>query len=291
MVGNDKSADSYGIARAKAGTPVAVGPNYLSGVGLTFAEGSIFHAERITDLGDIGINSGFSLDELRIQDAVNLLRCDLGHDTPDSHLTTFEIGDNQNLEELSLRNNSSLSGLLDLSGCPSIRKLDLRGTNYTSVTFPEGGVLEECHLPATISTVVLYNQPYLNQETFTIEDGATIDYLRVENCPGLDIISVLGKSSETVAVRILGLELSTYGTGTVDEFVSLVASARGIDINGNIVPTPALYGAITVWDFDDSVDVSVYAPTFPNIVFSEMTTNMDFVVADELNSRGNCTLI
>ena len=55
--------------------------------------------------------------------------------------------------------------------------------------------------------------------------------------------------------------------------------------------SPALYGAITVWDFDDSVDVSVYAPTFPNIVFSEMTTNTDFVVADELNSRGNCTLI
>ena len=137
-------------------------------------------------------------------------------------LDEFIIGNNTDLEELNLRNNSALGGPLNLSGCTRLKKLDLRGTSYTSVILPEGGILEECHLPSTITNVTLLkNQQYLNTTNFTIEDGAELSLVRVENCPSVDIIYLLGFATADANVRILGTELSVLNNGILDTFVQL----------------------------------------------------------------------
>ena len=277
MIGNQADAQSYGRTRAKAGEAVEVGPSYTGTTALQYVEGSIFNADKIVDLGDIGSNEDFVLRNIRISSAINLKEVKLGKSSPSAALMDFVIGENPELEYLDLRNNTSLQGPLDLSGCVKLRYLDLRGTNYTSVEFPRGGVLQECYLPNTVRIISLTNQAYLTKETFVLEEGAEIDYLRVENSPGIDFIDMIPYLTEEANVRIMGVNLSLYDNIMLEVLRESLDGRGGIDVEGKLTERFAFYGNAKVLNVSE-FDPEFYETFFPNINFTFMNWNNDFVI-------------
>lgn len=59
-----------------------------------------------------------------------------------------------NLKKLVLYGISTLSGNLDLSGCPKLESADLRGTGINSISFPETSTLRDLNIP-NVSSIIL----------------------------------------------------------------------------------------------------------------------------------------
>ena len=68
---------------------------------------------------------------------------------------------------------------VDLSGCTGIEEVYFDGTSITGVNLPNGGVLRVLHLPSTITSLTIQNQPSLTD--FTCPSLSNITTLWLEN--------------------------------------------------------------------------------------------------------------
>ncbi len=143
----------------------------------------IYGPEYIRDLGDLSLKY---LDRFFCGDAIRINRLILGNDHPlyknDGMAGAFSLDTayyssftdangnralNPNakalLEYIDLSNLGGLAGGLDLSGCLKLNTLKARGTNYTSITIPEGNVIETLYLPASTESFVQIQSQKLNK--------------------------------------------------------------------------------------------------------------------------------
>ncbi len=89
------------------------------------------------------------------------------------------------LGALSMKGCSSLGGgALNLSGLTRLQRLDLRGTDITSVRIPETETMQEAKLPATLTSLSLTAQP--NLSTLSLEGGLRLTSLVVTGSPLAD---------------------------------------------------------------------------------------------------------
>lgn len=86
------------------------------------------------------------------------------------------------LQELVLKRVASLVGGLDLSILLKLRMLNLVGTMLSSVVLPATEYLEEVHLPGTLTSLFLDQQP--NLRTITLEGADRMQSLSIgaRNC-------------------------------------------------------------------------------------------------------------
>ena len=79
------------------------------------------------------------------------------------------------LSEIDARNVSTLTGTIDLSQCPRLKRALFGGSSAGEIILPKGSKIEEFELPDTITNLSLVNLPNLTSDTFE-EYEAELDY-------------------------------------------------------------------------------------------------------------------
>ena len=129
----------------------------------------IFSASQLSDVGDL---SGLRVGYAEFVYATKLQQLILGNPSPyytNGNLQTLYLGQNKLLKKLDVRNCTGLGTgdqkTVDLSGCTGIEEVYFEGTKITGVSLPNGGVLRILHVPSTITSLIIRNQPMLTDFT------------------------------------------------------------------------------------------------------------------------------
>lgn len=211
-------------------------------------------ADWLEDLGDLS-DLAVSVDNAVLTiGSKRLRRLKVGDETPEnvtSNVSTLVIGECPSLEEIEARNLSSLSGTVDLSRCPRLRKALFSGTSLAEIAIPSGSKLNILDLPETLTTLSLVNLPEIEGSGLTYGSLTALTYLRVEGNPGIDGFGLLKAAvSEDGAlreIRVIGFDYSGDATD-VDLIAKLGEGGYfGIDEIGEATTgLPVLEGTLNI---------------------------------------------
>lgn len=189
-----------------------------------------------------------------------------------ANLNGLNIGNNKLLKSVDVTNCSNLIQPLDVSGCPAIKEVKAKGSGITTVILPDGGVLELLHLPKPTS-LVIKNQILLTNTGLEIVDKQALKTLIIENCPLLNIGTLLPTLTRLERVRLVNI------AGQSDfslDFYTLY-STKGIDDNGNPTDNAVIQGT---WHFEnafaeDLVELATRYP-FLTVTYDNLITEIPF---------------
>lgn len=176
----------------------------------------------------------------------------------------------------------------NFSSCNYLEEVDLTGCDgTTAVTFAQGGSINYVKYPANIQKVDLQSLSKLHTYGINFDNIASVKYLRVENCPNIDGLSLLNKMLNTSGtaikfVRITGLSMNGDGSDLIKYMNSKIG---GITVNGTDdlehCRLAGKYKLTTLLDDDVYASLVSY---FPELEISQPTyTTIKF------NSRQNTT--
>lgn len=208
-------------------------------------------ADLLTSLGDL---SPLMVELIDISGAPHISRLKLGDGAEgysNLSLNSVTLGNNKLLRYLDMRNCPNLTMVPDVSGCTNIEEIYCDGTSITGIKLPSGGILKTLHLPSTVVSLQVINQPQLTD--VTIPSFNQITTLRLENAgvlssAALDILNAMPANSR---VRVLGFDTEMSGS-KFSSFIKKLDTMRGLDENGNNTDIAQVVGSIHV----DAVTVS-----------------------------------
>lgn len=135
----------------------------------------IYSASQLKSIGDI---SGFHPDTVKIGNAIRLQDLKVGDASPtykNPYLKELTVGANTLLKTIDARNCTNLgTGTTvapDLSQCTNIEEIYFTGTKIKGIVLPDGGTIRKIHLPGTLTSLTVRNQPLL--EDLLIENTNT----------------------------------------------------------------------------------------------------------------------
>ena len=165
------------------------------------------------------------------------------------------------LQTLSLYGCSSLSGILDLSGCLKLVSVDLRGTSLSSVVLPETDTLTTVYLP-DLTSITVVNCP--NISTFNVAGYTNLLSLTTDNSALADYIISNVNTLSVVDLRKINIVTTS---NNVNNYVNLLTNENSrCTITGSIYLATALtnqqieaiedkFGQ-SVWDSNNSFYIS-----------------------------------
>ena len=209
----------------------------------------IFSASQLADIGDL---SGLKVGYAEFVYATKLQQLILGNSSiyyTNGNLQTLYLGQNKLLKKIDVRNCTGLGTgdqkSVDLSGCTGIEEVYFDGTKVTGVSLPNGGVLRILHLPNTITSLIIRNQPSLTD--FTCPSLSNITTLWLENVgTTVDTLSILEALQTGARVRLFGFNWSIEDADDIEDILDTLDDKRGLDQNGDNMPTAQVYGTIYV---------------------------------------------
>jgi hypothetical protein len=127
----------------------------------------IYSASQLKSIGDI---SGFHPDTVKIGNAIRLQELKVGDKSPDyqnPYLKELTVGANTLLRTIDARNCVNLGTgntvAPDLSQCTNIEEIYFSGTKIKGIILPDGGSIKKLHLPGTLVSLTIKNQPLLDE--------------------------------------------------------------------------------------------------------------------------------
>ena len=209
----------------------------------------IYSASQLADVGDL---SALRVGYAEFVYATKLQQLILGNPSQyytNGNLQTLYLGKNKLLKKLDVRNCTGLGTgdqkTVDLSGCTGIEEVYFDGTKITGVTLPNGGVLRVLHLPDTITSLIIRNQTALAD--FTCPSLSNISTLWLENVGStVDTKAILESLSTGARVRLFGFRWELEQASEISDMFDILDDMRGIDQNGDNMPTAQVYGTIYV---------------------------------------------
>ncbi|MBQ2396102.1 MAG: hypothetical protein II304_03540 [Bacteroidales bacterium] len=179
----------------------------------------IYSASQIRDIGDL---SAAYVKYCDIGSAINLEKLVLGNSTEgyqNEALETLGIGNNKKLRLIDVRNCTNLTGSLNAGACNNIEEIYADGTKITSVTLPVGGTLKVLRLPETVSSLMISNQH--NIEEFNVASYEKLASLYIDNCPTIDVMSILNNAPNLTNVYLADIEWTLDSTDLLDRLLTL----------------------------------------------------------------------
>ena len=259
--------------RVKAGESVEVFvPASSDADTTTYLQG----ADYMQDIGDLStMNVNENNPSLNIS-SKRLQRIKVGDETAENittKLRTLGIGSCPSLVEIEARNLSTLSGEIDLSRCPRLKRALFGGTAVTAIQLPDGGKVEQLDLPSTLLNLSLVNMPKLTEEGLTYTDFTALTYLRVEggNIEGFGLLkAAMNEAGSLQNIRVVGFDYDGDATD-VDLLAELAdGSYYGINEKGEIDTTilPVLEGTLNIAGsvYEDTKEV--VSTNFPNVTLN-----------------------
>ena len=209
----------------------------------------IYSASQLADVGDL---SGLKVGYAEFVYGTKLQHLKLGDSSgsyTNGNLQTLYLGNNRLLKTLDVRNCIGLGTgdqkTVDLSGCTGIEEVYFAGTKITGVSLPNGGGLRVLQLPSTITSIVIRNQPSLT--TFSCPSFSNVSTLWLENVgTTVDTKSIINALQSGARVRIFGFYWTFINASDVDTMLDKLDEMRGLDQNGDNVPTAQVYGTIHI---------------------------------------------
>ena len=209
----------------------------------------IYSASQLADVGDL---SALRVGYAEFVYATKLQQLILGNPSQyykNGNLQTLYLGKNKLLKKLDVRNCTGLGTgdqkTVDLSGCTGIEEVYFDGTKITGVTLPNGGVLRILHLPSTITSLIIRNQSAI--EDFSCPSLSSISTLWLENVgSGVDTKAILESLSTGARVRLFGFRWELEEATQISDMFDILDDMRGIDQNGDNMPSAQVYGTIYV---------------------------------------------
>lgn len=209
----------------------------------------IYSAPQIASVGDLsGLEVGFA----DFSQATRLQSIKLGDVSPEyenQNLTGLTLGSNRLLKTLDVRNCKALGTgdqkAVDISGCTELEEAYFDNTKVTGVTLPNGGILRTLHLPGTITSLIIRNQPAL--VNFECPDTSHVTTLRLENVPqSIDTMAIVNTLAARSRIRLFNFRWELPDLEGLAVMLDTLDTMRGLDQNGNNVDKPQLYGTIHV---------------------------------------------
>lgn len=244
---------------------------------------AIYSASQLASVGDLsGLKVGMAnfsmatkLTEVKVGDGAE------GYENP--NLNTLTIGNLSLLSKLDIRNCTGLTSVVDVSGCANIEEVYAEGSAITGVKVPNGGVLKKLHLPGTVTSLIIQNQPMLTD--FSIPTFSNISTLRLEGVDyGLfDFETILNVIQNNSRVRLLGIEMNIDTAEEIFTLYNKFDTFRGLDEQGNTLDKAVISGTIHCETVTGSLLLQMQT-RYPNITieFEHITSNVYFYVDGQL---------
>lgn len=246
----------------------------------------IVGASVLNDIGDI---SKYQPYELKVGSGANLKRLIIGSDAPGYINTQTEsiegLADCVLLEEINVRNTTKISSL-NLGGNGLIKKVYAKGSNITTISLPNGGILEEIEYGSKTTNITLLNQNFLN--TFYYENAnapaentySSLNKLWVENTPNVPIVDIINKAMQRLVngVRLINIDVQL---GNDDTFLQTITSdfAKGKKMtnNGAIIINntdyPTITGKVQINQIRESLLTTLHKNYPDLIIYASTDTN------------------
>lgn len=209
--------------RGKRNVPVTL-PFVLNNLNDT--EVYIYSADRLVDIGDL---SPLQVGWADFHMATKLQKVKIGDGAAgytNTMMTHLNVGNNDLLTELDIRNCVNLTEAVDLSECDALETVLAGGSGVTSIRLAVGGKVKRLELPATITNLTIRDQKQL--ETLTLEGYSNITTLRIENTPNVPIETILNSREAFDRVRLIGVNLSLDDVTLVHKLMR----SGGLDATG-----------------------------------------------------------
>lgn len=132
----------------------------------------------LSDIGDFSKVNLYAENPALTVQSKRLQKLKVGDENPEEVTTvmkTLNVLSCPSLSEVDARNVSTLTGTIDLSQCPRLRKALFGGSSAGEIILPKGSKIEEFELPSTITNLSLVNLPKLHS-TAGITDDVTKKY-------------------------------------------------------------------------------------------------------------------
>lgn len=233
----------------------------------------IYSAPQIADIGDL---SPLKVGRCVITKAEKLQRLKIGDSDPNydnPNMDIFSVGNNPLLKSIDARNCSGL-GLkttksIDLKGCTGLEEAYFTGTNLSGLTFPNGGVINTLHLPDTMTSLIIQNQPNITE--FVMDDFSNITTLVLENAGSImvnskDIVSNLVVTQDRKPrVRLIGVQWEAEDSSEISELYDILDTMGGLDETlTNNMPRAQISGTIHVPALTGE-EITNFSTRYPNL--------------------------
>lgn len=240
-------------------------------------ETAIFGASELSSLGDL---APLYCGSINVSAATRLVILKIGDSTlgySNTNLTDLSIGTNRLLKVINVCNCPNLVKPLALTGCPNIEEIYATGSGITSVELPESGYVKILQLPDTITNLTLTNQLYITD--FYIEGYSNLTTLNIENCPSIDVFSIMNQSTNLKRLRLAKVDWTFSDASTVLKLAR--AGYAGIDESGNNVNTANISGNCYIETLEGS-ELAEIQKAFPylKISYTNLTSYLIFMNGD-----------
>lgn len=258
--------------RANAETSYSI--SATSGTDLNDKETYIYGASKIKDLGDLSNKYVGTLD---VSKATKLTELKVGNSKTNyanTNLTDLQIGNNDLLQLLDVRNCTNLSQPINVSGCKNIKTIYATGTAITSILLAEGGNLETLTLPNTITNLTLKNQPSIT--TFSMAGYTNVSTLVIENCSNnvnSVVQSIITNSTSLSRVRLINVNWTLTDKTILDKLMA----CGGVSESGSNLDKAVVTGAVHIGSIGQS-DIDTIQAYFPNLTLTYDTLIEQFTV-------------
>ena len=257
-------------ANAETNTTISAG----AGADYNDKETYLYGASKIKDLGDLSSKYVGTLD---VSKATKLTELKVGNSNANysnTNLTDLQIGNNDLLQVLDVRNCPNLTQPINVSGCKNIKTIYATGTSITSVNLANGGNLETLTLPNTITNLTLKNQPSIT--TFSMAGYTNVSTLVIENCSNAVntvVQSIVSNSTALTRVRLIGINWSLSDKTLFDKLMA----CGGVDESGNNTANAVVTGSVYFESIGQN-DIDAIEAYFPNLTVTYGTLIEQFTV-------------
>lgn len=255
----------------------------------------VHQADRIKDLGDL---SKLYPSTLVLTECKRLKRLTVGNETPGyiGKLATLTLGEHPDLEEINIANCPNLTSVLDLSGCPRIKRVEAVGSRIRGIKLPAGSSIEYLSLPSTVTSLDFSDLHELTSENLKIENYSVIESINVSGknkINSLNLINnaIISDNSSLKYVRVEGIEV----TGDGRDILSL--AKRGLKGVKNREGKAEIIGKYEVVDSKiNSLDLEVVNREFPQLTvrvqdfgYTVIECDLNSDLADRFSNLDNQT--
>lgn len=233
----------------------------------------------LSDIGDFSKVNLYAENPALTVQSKRLQKLKVGDEVADNVTTILKdlsILDCPSLSEVDARNVNTLTGTVDLSQCPRLKKALFGGTNVGIISLQKGSKIEEFELPDSLTNLSLVNLPNLGKGLPKDEEGVldvtdyNTGYLKNNYSVGDKYIEAFTSHPTFRSKKVICAgydELLISGTGAVaarlwsfvgnNDIVISVAEEQSVARNLRLsIPRNAKY---VILNFDYGVDSTIFA--------------------------------
>lgn len=180
----------------------------------------IYQGSNISGLNNL---SQCYIDDNNFSEATKLQTLIIGSDADgysNPSLKSLNLGNNNLLETIDVRNCPNLTGTLNLANCSNLESLYAEGTALKGVVFAENGKISLAHLPSTVNTLYLKNLRYLTDDGLQMQ-YTSLNSLTEENS-AVDEQAIVAAAANTLqTVRLVGINWDLYSTDILNKLLAM----------------------------------------------------------------------